>query len=101
MRSTTAGPHARVQTEVAIRDADIILFLVDAKSGLLPDDKTFADIVRRAGKLVVLVANKAEARGAGATARSLGTRAWRTGACFGRTRRGHAGSARGDRRSTW
>lgn len=56
----------RAQTEVAIRDADIILFLVDAKSGLLPDDKTFADIVRRAGKPVVLVANKAEARGAGA-----------------------------------
>ena len=35
-------------------------------AGLLPDDKTFADIVRRSGKPVVLVANKAEARGAGA-----------------------------------
>ncbi len=56
----------RAQTEIAIRDADLILFLVDAKSGLLPDDRTFADIVRRAGKPVVLVANKAEARGAGA-----------------------------------
>jgi len=56
----------RAQTEIAIRDADLILFLVDAKSGLLPDDRTFADIVRRAGKPVILVANKAEARGAGA-----------------------------------
>jgi GTP-binding protein len=56
----------RAQTEIAIREADLVLFMVDAKSGVLPDDKTFAEIVRRAGKPVVLVANKAEARGAGA-----------------------------------
>src|SRR3954454_20435351 len=56
----------RAQTEIAIRDADLVLFMVDAKSGLLPDDKTSADPARRAGKPVVLVANKAEARGAGA-----------------------------------
>ncbi|MGE3308312.1 MAG: ribosome biogenesis GTPase Der, partial [Rhizobiaceae bacterium] len=54
----------RAQTEIAIGEADIVLFVVDAKSGLLPDDRTFAQIVRRAGKPVVLVANKAEARGA-------------------------------------
>ncbi len=64
-----AGPETlagrmRRQTEIAIREADVILFLVDSKAGLLPDDKTFADIVRRSGKPVVLVANKAEARGA-------------------------------------
>ncbi|TIU92053.1 MAG: GTP-binding protein, partial [Mesorhizobium sp.] len=35
-----------------------------AKSGLMPDDRTFADVVRKSGKPVVLVANKAEARGA-------------------------------------
>ena len=66
-----AGPQTlagrmRAQTETAIREADLILFMVDAKSGLLPDDKSFADIVRRSGKPVVLVANKAESRGAGA-----------------------------------
>jgi GTPase len=66
-----AGPQTlagrmRAQTETAIREADLILFMVDAKSGLLPDDKSFADIVRRSGKPVVLVANKSEARGAGA-----------------------------------
>jgi GTP-binding protein len=66
-----AGPDTlqgrmRAQTEIAIRDADLILFMIDAKSGLLPDDNTFAEIVRRSGKPVVLVANKAEARGAGA-----------------------------------
>jgi GTP-binding protein len=62
----TLQGRMRAQTEIAIREADLVLFMVDAKSGLLPDDKTFAGIVRRAGKPVVLVANKAEARGAGA-----------------------------------
>ena len=60
---TLAG-RMREQTEIAIGEADIILFMVDARSGLLPDDRAFADIVRRTGKPVVLAANKAEARGA-------------------------------------
>jgi len=55
-----------VQTEAAIESADAILFLVDARSGLTPIDRAFADIVRRAGKPVVLVANKAEGREASA-----------------------------------
>jgi GTP-binding protein len=54
----------RAQTETAIDEADAILFLIDSKVGLMPDDRTFADVVRRTGKPVVLVANKAEARGA-------------------------------------
>lgn len=54
----------RAQTEIAIGEADLIFFLVDAKTGLVPDDRTFGEIVRRSGKPVVLVANKAEARGA-------------------------------------
>ena len=60
----TLQGRMRAQTEIAIAEADLIFFVVDAKSGLLPDDRTFAEIVRRAGKPVVLVANKAEARGA-------------------------------------
>jgi len=60
----TLQGRMRTQTEIAIRDADIVLFMIDAKAGLMPDDKTFADIVRRSGKPVVAVANKAEARGA-------------------------------------
>lgn len=65
----TAAPatlqgRMRAQTEIAIREADLIFFMVDSKSGLMPDDKAFADVVRRSGKPVVLVANKAEARGA-------------------------------------
>lgn len=54
----------RAQTEAAIQEADVILFVVDAKNGLTPTDSTFAEVVRRSGKPVVLVANKAEARGA-------------------------------------
>jgi len=60
----TLQARMREQTEIAIREADVIFFMVDAKSGLLPDDRTFAEIVRRSGKPVVLVANKSEARGA-------------------------------------
>ncbi|MDN5928531.1 MAG: ribosome biogenesis GTPase Der [Hyphomicrobiales bacterium] len=54
----------RAQTEAAIAEAGLILFMIDAKAGITPDDRTFADLVRRSGKPVVLVANKAEARGA-------------------------------------
>ena len=52
----------RAQTEAAIQSADAILFLIDARSGLLPEDQHFADLVRRAGKSVILVANKAEGK---------------------------------------
>ena len=60
----TLQGRMRAQTEIAIRDADLIFFMIDAKAGLLPDDRTFAEIVRKSGKPVVLVANKAEAKGA-------------------------------------
>lgn len=53
----------RAQTETAIDEADLALFLIDARAGLMPDDRTFAEVVRRTGKPVVLVANKAETRG--------------------------------------
>jgi GTP-binding protein len=62
--ASTLPGRMRQQTEIAIREADLIFFTVDAKSGLLPDDRTFAEVVRKSGKPVVLVANKAEARGA-------------------------------------
>lgn len=62
--ASTLPGRMRQQTEIAIREADLIFFLMDAKAGLMPDDRTFAEVVRRSGKPVVLVANKAEARGA-------------------------------------
>ncbi len=62
--AATLQGRMRAQTEMAITEADLIFFMIDSKSGILPDDRTFAEIVRRSGKPVVLVANKAEARGA-------------------------------------
>ncbi|WP_137136159.1 ribosome biogenesis GTPase Der [Rhizobium sp. FKY42] len=63
-----AGPDTlegrmRAQTEAAIDEADLSLFVVDAKTGLTPLDKTLGEMLRRRGKPVVLVANKSEARG--------------------------------------
>ncbi|WGD30730.1 ribosome biogenesis GTPase Der [Ancylobacter sp. WKF20] len=54
----------RAQTEAAISDADVLLFLIDAKAGITPIDRTFADLARKSGKNTILVANKAEAKGA-------------------------------------
>ena len=50
----------RAQTEAAILDADVVLFVIDARAGVLPADQPFAELVRRAGCPVILVANKAE-----------------------------------------
>lgn len=50
----------RQQTDQAIADADIVLFLIDARAGVTPMDRAFAEVVRRADKPVLLLANKAE-----------------------------------------
>ena len=50
------------QTRLAIAEADVCLFLIDARAGILPDDRTFADILRKSEKPVILVANKMEGR---------------------------------------
>lgn len=49
-----------LQTEAAVRDADINLFVVDARSGVTPADHTFADLLRGFDKPTILLANKAE-----------------------------------------
>ena len=54
----------RQQTELAIRDADVILFMIDARAGVTPLDERFAQVLRKAGKDVHLVANKAESKAA-------------------------------------
>ncbi len=51
---------ARAQAELAIEEADAILFLTDATAGLLPDDYEIAGILRRADAPVYLVVNKAD-----------------------------------------
>jgi GTP-binding protein len=50
----------RIQTEAAIADADVLLFLVDGRAGIVPLDERFADLLRRADKPVILAANKCE-----------------------------------------
>jgi GTP-binding protein len=50
------------QTERALADADVALLVIDAREGITADDRHFADWLRRSGKPVVLLANKAEGR---------------------------------------
>ena len=46
------------QVEVAIEEADTIIFMVDVVDGVTPMDKELAGMFRRSGKRVMLVANK-------------------------------------------
>jgi GTP-binding protein len=60
--STSLPGRTRAQTETALESADAIFFVFDSRAGLLPDDRYFADLVRRAGKPLIVIANKAEGR---------------------------------------
>ena len=55
----------RVQTERAIEEADRLIFIVDARAGLTPQDQFVARELRRSGKPVFLAVNKAEGLDAG------------------------------------
>lgn len=48
------------QAEAAIAEADMLLFVVDARAGLTPQDKVIADLLRRSGRPVLLTVNKGE-----------------------------------------
>ena len=48
----------RYQAELAIREADVILYVVDGKAGVQPQDEDIARILRFSGKPVILVVNK-------------------------------------------
>ena len=86
-------PHSlpgrmRAQTEAAVREADVALFLIDAREGLTPLDEEIARWLRGHATPVVVAANKAEGRcgrvraaggvcaGPGRAVRAVG-RAWR------------------------
>jgi GTP-binding protein len=58
--SDAIAAGTRAQAELAARDADVIVFVVDSVAGLTPLDSDVADILRRNRRPVVLVANKAE-----------------------------------------
>ena len=60
---TLAG-RMRTGSAHAVAQADVVLFVVDARAGLTPADRHFAAWLRKQGKPVLLVANKAEGRAA-------------------------------------
>ncbi|MDB6132554.1 MAG: small GTP-binding protein [Verrucomicrobiales bacterium] len=54
------GAMVRVEAEIAIAAADVILFVVDALAGMHPIDQSVAELLRRQGKPVILGLNKAD-----------------------------------------
>ncbi|MFS8611109.1 MAG: ribosome biogenesis GTPase Der [Planifilum fulgidum] len=54
--------HVRHQVELAVDEADVIIFVVDGREGLMPSDEEVATWLHRADKPVVLAVNKADNR---------------------------------------
>ncbi|MEO0411970.1 MAG: ribosome biogenesis GTPase Der [Pseudomonadota bacterium] len=52
----------RAQTKAAVESSDLVLFVIDARAGLMPLDSYFADWLRTTGRPIALIANKAEGR---------------------------------------
>jgi len=61
-KSGSIASRMRAQTERAIEDADLVLFVIDAREGVTPADAEFARLVRQSGRPTVLIANKCEGR---------------------------------------
>ncbi|HXV23297.1 MAG TPA: ribosome biogenesis GTPase Der [Alphaproteobacteria bacterium] len=61
-RAGTLQARMREQTERAAAEADLVLFLIDARAGVTPQDERFARLLRRGPASVLLVANKSEGR---------------------------------------
>ena len=62
VRDESLETRMRAQTELAVAEADVCLFLIDARDGVRPDDHVFGEILRKSGKPVILAANKAEGK---------------------------------------
>jgi len=61
----TISQGVHLQAKLAIDEADVILFVVDAREGLVPVDEEVARVLRKANKSVILVSNKVEDFSAG------------------------------------
>jgi GTPase len=57
---TTVARGVRRQAEIAISEADVIVFLTDARDGLMPGDQEVADMLRKAQKPVIMAVNKVD-----------------------------------------
>ena len=62
MRVSPPACASRLST--AIKQADLVVFLIDARAGIVAGDEIFAELVRSSGKPVILAANKVEGRAA-------------------------------------
>jgi len=58
--SSAIGRGVKAQIETAIKEADVIIDMVDVTDGVIPADFEVADMLRRASKPIMLVANKAD-----------------------------------------
>lgn len=64
VKSGSIEARMRKQTEEAIEDSALIVFVIDARVGITPMDEEFSRLARASGKPVLLVANKSEGRAA-------------------------------------
>lgn len=62
VRDASLESRMREQTEQAIRDADVSLFIIDARAGVTPLDERFAELLRKVNKPVVVAGNKCEGK---------------------------------------
>lgn len=60
MNSDAIAVSIRQQAEIAIKEADVILFVCDARSGIVQEDSDVARILRKSGKPIVLAVNKSD-----------------------------------------
>jgi GTP-binding protein len=60
--AATLPGRMRAQTEAAVRDADVSLFLIDSRAGVVPLDEEIARWLRSTDKPVIVMANKAEGK---------------------------------------
>jgi GTP-binding protein len=61
-KKETLEARMSAQAEMAVHEADLVFFVIDARAGITPIDRRFAEKIRKFGKPVRVVANKAEAR---------------------------------------
>jgi GTP-binding protein len=58
--SSTISQGVKEQVQTAIAEADVIIFLVDSESGIVPADLEVAEMLRRSSKPIILAANKSD-----------------------------------------
>jgi GTP-binding protein len=60
VEKTEIGQGIKRQSEKAIKEADLVLFLIDTQAGILPQDLEFSKLARKLNKHILLIANKTD-----------------------------------------